>query len=213
MATHKRIDGDYVVTTINPEDYFFITTHTVEITGNLNVIGNITYIETTELKVDDPFITVAANNSGNLGTALFPNQGLVAQTSSNTFAGLRFDNTANTWQISPSVDAAGAPIDAYANLSTGNVAAGGANTNIQFNDSGSFGGNADFSFDKTVSRVTLQGHQIFGNIGTAPGVTANAVAVYHNAQGMGGTGLFVRSPSVEDELVSKTKAIVFGIIF
>jgi hypothetical protein len=62
-------------------------------------------------------------------------------------------------------------------------------------------------------KVTLQGHQVFGNIATAPAAVANSVAVYHNAKGSGGTGLYVKSPSVEDELVSKSKAIVFAIIF
>ena len=53
----------------------------------------------------------------------------------------------------------------------------------------------------------------FGNIATAPTAVANSVAVFHNAEGSGGTGLYVKSPSVEDELVSKSKAIVFAIIF
>jgi hypothetical protein len=37
--------------------------------------------------------------------------------------------------------------------------------------------------------------------------------VYNKAVGSGGTGLYVVSASVDDELVSKSKAIVFGIIF
>jgi hypothetical protein len=59
----------------------------------------------------------------------------------------------------------------------------------------------------------LNGVQTYGNIGTAPSAVANTVSVYHNALGSGGTGLYVKSPAVEDELVSRTKAIVFGIIF
>ena len=92
--------------------------------------------------------------------------------------------------------------------------AGGANTNIQFNDGGTaFGGTANLTFDKTSNKVTLQGHQVFGNIGAAPANVANSVAVYNNAVGSGGTGLYVQSTSVSDELVSKSKAIVFAIIF
>lgn len=214
MATYKRIDGDYNITTINSLDNVLITTHSVKVFGNLDVVGNVTYIDTTELRVNDPFITVAANNTGVVANALFQDQGLVAQTSSNTFAGLRFDNGNLTWQISPSVYANGDPIVAYANISSGSTGVpGGANTNVQYNDSGTLGGNANFSFDYATAKMTLNGHQVLGNIGIAPSSVANSVAIYHNEQGSGGTGVYVKSATVEDELVSKTKAIVFGIIF
>lgn len=215
MATYKRIDGDYNITTVNSNDYVNITTHTVKVYGNLDVVGNLTYIETTELRVDDPFITVAANNNGTLGTAAFQNQGLIAQTSATTFAGIRFDNLANTWQISSDVYANGDPIASYANLVAGSGATppGGADTDVQFNDGGNFGGTGNLTFDKTANKLTLLGHQVYGNIGAAPSPVANAVAVYNNAVGGGGTGLYVKSAAVNDELISKTQAIVYSLIF
>ena len=171
MPTQKRIDGDYVITTINPPDDVIVNTNTMVINGNLDVVGNLTYIETTELKVDDPFITVAANNTGTLGTATFQEQGLVTQTSANTFAGLRFNNSTQTWQISPSVDANGAPLSAYVTLDTGGTGTPGApSTSIQFNASGVFAGNAALTFDVANAAVVLQGHQVFGNIGTNKGL-------------------------------------------
>jgi hypothetical protein len=217
MSTTKRIDGDYNIISITPSDgdNVNITTHSVNITGNLSVQGNVTYIDVTELTVDDPFITVAANNSGTIGTATYQQQGLVTQTSASTFAGLRFNNTTLTWEISPSVDGNGAPITAYQAIGTA-VSSGvaGPVRSIQFHDVGSvFGGNVNYSFDVANSKVSLTGHQVFGNIGTAPTAVANSVAIYKNAEGSGGTGLYVKSPSVEDELVSKSKAIVFAIIF
>jgi hypothetical protein len=205
MATHKRVDGTYYIETINNVDNVEITTHTVKVFGNLDVQGNITYIDTTELDITDPFITLAANNTG-----LYSNVGILAQKSSgpNTYASLRWNTTSGTWQVSPDNST-------FVNIATGNVATtpGGANTNIQFNNVGSFGGNVNYSFDVANAQVTLQGHQVFGNIATAPSAVANSVAVYHNAQGSGGTGLYVKSPAVQDELVSKSKAIVFAIIF
>ena len=53
----------------------------------------------------------------------------------------------------------------------------------------------------------------YGNIGSTPLAVSNSVVVYNKAVGSGGTGLYVVSSSVNDELVSKSKAIVFGIIF
>jgi hypothetical protein len=205
MATHKRVDGTYYIETINNVDNVEITTHTVKVFGNLDVQGNITYIDTTELDITDPFITLAANNTG-----LYSNVGILAQKSSgpNTYASLRWNTTSGTWQVSPDNST-------FVNIATGNVATtpGGANTNIQFNNVGSFGGNVNYSFDVANAQVILQGHQVFGNIATAPSAVANSVAVYHNITGSGGTGLYVKSPLVQDELVSKSKAIVFAIIF
>lgn len=208
MSTYKNTSGDYYVTLAQG-------TGTMYLYGNLDVVGNVTYIETTDLKIDDPFITVAANNSGTIGTAAYQHQGMVAQTSSSTFAGLRFDNGSLTWQVSPSVEANGAPITAYATLASAAASSpGGPNASIQFNNVGNtFGGNANYSFDVANSKVTINGHQVFGNIGAAPTSVANSVAVYNNAVGAGGTGLYVKSASVDDELVSKSKAIVFSIIF
>ena len=205
MATHKRVDGTYYIETVNSDDNVEITTHTVKVFGNLDVQGNITYIDTTELEITDPFITLAANNAG-----IYSNVGILAQQTSSpdVYASLRYNVTAGAWQISTDNST-------FANIvtGTGTTPPGGANTNIQFNSAGTFGGNVNYLFDVANSKVTLQGHQVFGNIATAPTAVANSVAVFHNAEGSGGTGLYVKSPSVEDELVSKSKAIVFAIIF
>jgi hypothetical protein len=88
----------------------------------------------------------------------------------------------------------------------------GSNRNIQFNNSGSFAGNANFSFNFANSQVTLTGSQAFGNTAT-PANVSNSVTVYSNAVGSGGTGLYITSSAAADELVSKSKAIVFAIIF
>jgi hypothetical protein len=205
MATHKRVDGTYYIETLNNIDNVEITTHTVKVFGNLDVQGNITYIDTTELDITDPFITLAANNNG-----AYSNIGILAQKTSgpNTYASLRWNTNSGTWQIS-------SDNSTFVDIASGNTSTtpGGTDTDIQFNNVGAFGGNVNYKFDVANARVTLQGHQVFGNIATAPTAVANSVAVFHNAEGSGGTGLYVKSPSVEDELVSKSKAIVFAIIF
>ena len=218
MSTYKRIDGDYNIISINPSDgdNVNITTHTVNITGNLDVAGNVTYINTEELTVDDPFITVAGNNTGNISTAAFQEQGLVAQTSSNTYAGIRFNNSTLGWQISPSVDSDGAPLSAYQPIGTstaGNV--GGPLGSIQFHDAGNvLGGTAELSWDNTAKQLTLQGQVELGNIGSAPTPVANSVIVYHReSSGVGGSGVYALSTTQDVELIDKQAALVYSIIF
>ena len=208
MATYKRIDGDYAITTLNSADNVTITTHTLEVVGNLDVSGNLTYINVTELNIQDPFILLNASNTGSYAS----NSGVLTHTAASTFAGIRYNATATQWEISSSTDTTGLS-GTWSAIATGNATVGGANTQVQFNDGGSFGGNANLTFDKATSKFTVLGHTVLGNIGTTPIATANAAALYNKAVGSGGTGVYVKSSTVDDELVSKSAAIVFAIIF
>jgi hypothetical protein len=199
MSTYKNTSGDLTMTGDGGLATLTINYAEAIINGNLTYTGNLTTV--------DDFIVVAANNTGTI-----TDMGLLAQTGPTTFAGLRYDTTANMWQISSSVYGNGGPITSYANIATGNATVAGANRNIQFNNSGSFAGNANFSFDFANSRVTLTGSQAFSNTAT-PANVSNAIVLYGNSVGSGGTGLYVTSTSAADELVSKAKAIVYSIIF
>jgi hypothetical protein len=200
MALYKNISSDWYISVDSGVG-------TIYIDGNLDITGNVTYVS--EIAVNDAFIVVAANNTGTVTS-----MGLVATRVANTsFAGLRYDATANAWQISTSVAANGAPIAAYANIAGGGAGTvGGANTQIQFNDAGAFGATANLTFDKTTNRLTLSGHQALANVAT-PANVANAVVIFSNAVSAGGTGVYFTSAAAADELVSKSKAIVFSIIF
>jgi len=201
MATYKNISSDWYITVDSGQG-------TIYIDGNLDVAGNITYVS--DIAVNDAFIIVAANNTGTVN-----DMGLVATKVANTaYAGLRFDVSANAWQISSSVYGNGVPVAAYSNiLTTGSPAvAAGSNTQVQFNQGGVFGASANLTFDYGNNKLTMLGYQVFGNTAT-PANVANAVALYSNITGSGGTGLYFTSSSANDELVSKSKAIVFAIIF
>jgi hypothetical protein len=201
MATYKNISSDWYITVDSGQG-------TIYIDGNLDVAGNITYVS--DIAVNDAFIIVAANNTGTVN-----DMGLVATKVANTaWAGLRFDVTANAWQISSSVYGNGVPVAAYANILTAGspAVAAGSNTQVQFNQGGVFGASANLTFDYANSGLTINGYQILGNTAT-PANVANSVALYSNVTGSGGTGLYFTSASANDELVSKSKAIVFAIIF
>ena len=196
---YKNTSSDYTITVNNGVGTFTINANTV-------FNGNVTY--SVPATTTFAFLTVAANNSGNI-----TDMGLLAQKGPSTFAGLRFDTTANTWQISNAVNADGSAITSYANIGTSSLAVGGSNTQVQFNQNSALGASANLIFDYANNILALQGVEVLGNIGTSPSVPSNAVALYNNTIGGGGTGVYVLSSSVDDELVSKSKAIVYGIIF
>ena len=178
----------------------------MNVNGNLNVAGNITYV--TDIAVNDAFIIVAANNTGTV-----TDMGLVATKTTGSYAGLRFDVSANAWQVSSSVNLDGSPVATYVNIATGNASVAGANTQLQFNDGGAFGGSANLTFNKVTNVLTLQGTQTLGNVGSTPSSVANSVVIYNKAQGGGDTGLYVVSSTADDELTAYKKAKLLSIIF
>jgi len=202
MSTYKNTSGDLILTGNGG-----LATLTV---NYANTIFNGSFTYTGNLTTTDDFIVVAANNTGAI-----QDMGLLAQTGTDTFAGLRFDTVANTWQISSSVTSAGVPITAYTNLTSGTTGIPGGNVaEVQLNNGiGGFTANATFQYDTANSQMILVGYQTYGNIGYTPSYAGNGVAVYNNTMGSGGTGLYVKNSSVDDELVSKSKAIIYSIIF
>ena len=201
MATYKNISSDWYISVDSGVG-------TIYVDGNLDVAGNITYVS--DIAVNDAFIIVAANNTGTVTS-----MGLVATRVANTsFAGLRYNSTANAWQISTSVSANGAPVAAYANIATGTATVAGANTQVQFNDSGAFGATANLTFDKSINQLTITaGSQRLGNIGTAPAAVANSAVLYNLAPNLGASGVYARTTSTEDELITAVRARLFSIIF
>jgi len=201
MATYKNISSDWYISVDSGVG-------TIYVDGNLDVAGNITYVS--DIAVNDAFIIVAANNTGTVN-----DMGLVAtKVANSSYAGLRFDVTANSWQISSSVSANGAPIAAYANIATGAVTVAGANTQIQFNDNNTFGATANLTFDKATNQLTVvAGSQRLGNIGTAPAAVANSAVLYNLAPDLGASGVYARTTTTQDELISAVRARLFSIIF
>ena len=200
-TSYKDVSGDYTLTCEGGVGIFTVNAANTIFNGNLTYTGNLTTV--------DDFIVVGANNTGAVA-----NLGLLTglNVTTNSYAGLRFNADVNAWQISANVYGNGAPNTAYANIATGNATVSGANTQIQFNDSNSFGASANLTFDKSTNRLTLTGHQALANVAT-PANVSNSVVIYSNVVSAGGTGLYFTSAAANDELVSKSKAIVFSIIF
>jgi hypothetical protein len=208
MTSYKRIDGDYYITTINPGDNVYIQSNTVDVAGNLTVSGNLTYINVTELNVTDPFILVNASNTGTYQS----NSGLLTHKTSSDYAGIRYNNNSGSWELSTSTGSSGTTGTWSPIASAGSIAAG-ANTQIQYNNGGALGANAAFAFDYATSRLTINGTTALGYTSVPPTSVANSATMVANIPGSGGTGIYFNNNSSQDELISKSKAIVFSIIF
>jgi hypothetical protein len=210
MSTYKRIDGDYSVSTLNAADNVLITTNTVKIFGNLDVGGNVTYINVDELNIRDPFILLNSSNTATYAA----NSGILTHRTTSDFAGLRWSNTANQWEVSASTDTTG-ETGTWVAIATGNVvsAAAGSNTQVQFNDNNNFGASAAFTFDQAANTVGLTGSLALADQILAPTPVASTSKIYANVPAAGDSGIYVSSTTVQDELASRRRAIAFGLIF
>jgi len=209
MKNFKRVDGDYTIQMVNTDDVLTLDSTTVEVTGNLEVLGNVTYINTEQLNVNDPFLALNDNEAASYSS----NAGILVHKTSTTYAGLRYNDNAGQWEISTGTDDAGetGSWQAIAGGGAGTVA--GANTQIQYNNAGAFGAEANFTYDQDTNQMTLDGSIALSDQGSVPSDIANATVLYANTAGSGGTGVYVVDGTTNEELVSKSKAIVFGIIF
>lgn len=208
MTSYKRIDGDYYIQTIDPPTQkVYIDTDTT-VTGNLTVQGNLTYINVDELNITDPFILLNASNTATYAA----NSGVLTHITSNTFAGIRYSDDSGVWELSVNTSSTGETGTWSPIVSSGSIAAG-ANTEIQYNDGGALGANAAFKFDYATSRLTLDGTLVLDYTTNTPSAVGNAATLTSSTPGSGGTGVYFNNDSNQDELISKSKAIVFSIIF
>ena len=188
-----NVSGDYIITCANGDGTFEVNAANILFNGNVTTIAN-------SITSDD-FITIAANNTG-----VLTSMGILGQTSTTTFAGLRFNTTANQWQISSSVTSSGAAIAPYLPIVAGNLQAGGSNTQVQFNNQGLFGGTTGLTFDYTSNRLGVAGNVVASNVNTTGlslsgnvlsvlnstsniATTANIVADYYIGNGSQLTGI------------------------
>ena len=136
------------------------------------------------MTVDGILIDVNDNRNSSSGTATALNANIANVSISGGSAGyyLQTDGVGTlTW-------AAGAG---------GGGSPGGSNTQIQFNDAGSFGGNSGLTFNKTTGLLSITGNVTGGNINTAGMISTtgnanigNAINVTGNVVGTGSVNSF-----------------------
>ena len=198
------------------EGYFIVN-------GNLLVQGTAIASNTTILETTAPFILAGENNTGPSNPTGYGNLGLVVQTGGGnvlpTYAAIQFNGNANVWQVSSNTASGNSgATGTYANILVEGTpitaSPAGSNTQIQFNNASVLGASAAFTFNTVGNALGINGKITLAHLASTPANVASNTVVYANSASSGGTGLyFVNSNNTQDELVSKSKAIVFGIIF
>jgi hypothetical protein len=214
MSTNKRISGDYNLETISGNVGI---TSDVVITGNLTVTGTSTEITSTDTAITDRVITL---NDGETGAGVTGGtSGLQIDRGTETDARIVFDESDDMWKI----DSGSGSLVAIATSSGGGIGI----TNVVEDTTPQLGGDLDVNGQSIISasngnivvapngsgELQIDGTAIRVENSSAPSAETGYNKLYAGTVSSGGSGLFFVNDDASDELVSKSKAIVYGIIF
>lgn len=216
MASVKRVSGDYEIVSVNKAtgDNVLVRTHTLTVDGNLTVVGSTTQVDVQQVTIEDPYITVGNNNDGTFNELGIE---VVKGPTNASKAGLRWNTAADRWEVSKD-NSTWEPIltsgGAFALIDDTNPTLGASlNTNgFLIYDAADVliaPGSSELSVDDTLKLP----HRL-----TDATAEEDYTKIYAKAMGAGGTGLYIScedesSTPVQEELVSKSKAIIYSIIF
>ena len=212
MSQTKRVSGAYTISATS-----FTLDNDVTVTGNLTVTGTTNSIETTNTRITDRIVTYNQGESGAGVTGQY--SGIEIERGSASNALLVFDEVTDTFQISTDGGSS------YTSLAT---TAGAGIANVVEDTTPQLGGDLDVNGKNIVSaasnediaiipsgtgKVTIEAGLKLNDQAITPTSAAGATILYADTASGGGTGLFFVDGSTSDELVSKSKAIVYGLIF
>lgn len=225
MSTVKRISGNYTITSIQSNANVTVNTHTMTVNGNLVVTGNTTTIQSNNISTYDPTISV----NGNLTASSSPfagNSGLEVIRGNQPTTALYWNETVKAWQITSNIN----NYSTYTNIATSGSASGTVNSGTATRLA--YYATTGTAVSDTTANLTWVSNSVLSVIGNVVSTsslinnklylktTSSSVAslsgnivVAAATPNSGGTGLYVNNTTTTDELVSKTKARKFAIIF
>ena len=223
MAETKRVSDQYT-----------ISAPSIIIDGNLTISGTTTSVETTNSTIKDNIIVLNNGESGSGVAGGSGTSGIQVDRGSLPDVAIRWNETTDEWQITTDGST-------YVAIQTSASSAGGVNGSVQYNSGGALAGDAGLTWDGynlVVGDVTVNSGSIGTNssnsdlelyangagrihlrsivkleneISDPSGVSGNNL-LYAKTPDVGNTGLFFANTTKSDELVSKSKAVFFGLI-
>ena len=213
MAKTERITGAYNLSATGGITLASDTT----VGGNLTITGTTTTISATNTEIKDRVIVLNDGESGAGVTGQYSGLEINRGSSDNAF--IVFDEVTDTFQISTDGGST------YDSILTG---VGSGLTSVVQDTSPQLGGDLDLNSFNIVSaqsnediqlvpngtgRVTIASALKLNDLGSAPASATGATLLYADTAAGGGSGVYFVDGSTSDELVSKSKAIVYGLIF
>ena len=224
MAETKRVSNQYT-----------ISAPSIVFDGNVTISGSTTSVETTNSFITDNIIEL---NKGETGAGVGNGigfSGIEIDRGTLPAVTLRWNESSLQWEIT-------ADGTNYSAITTGGVSgASGFDTSVQFNTGGDFDGDANFTYDGfnvNIGDTTINSGSIFTNSSNSdleiyasgagtihirsvvklenelsdPAGIPDNTQIYAKTPGTGATGVYFSTVDGTDELISKSKAVLFGLV-
>jgi hypothetical protein len=222
MSKSIRYNGDYSITATEATGNLSVTMHTMTVNGNLNVIGNIS--EVSNSAISDNFITLNKGEAG-AGVTLLT-AGLEVDRGSLPTTQIRWNEVTPTgprWEITndginwggiATLTASGSQFSLIEDLAPqlgGNLDTLGRTIFSSNNEVVVFG----MSAGNLVPAGTYGSGIAIQNTPIIPSAIADHTVIYTQDPQNGGTGLYITTTPanpVQEELISKAKAIAYALI-
>lgn len=212
MSHTQRFSDNYKLESIGGAGTVEIEATSLTVTGNLIVAGTNTAVNSTNLDIADN--TIVLNKGETHAGVTLGKAGIEIDRGTLTNTGLRYNDTSNKWELTHDGST-------WTYITTGdkinNVVeditpqlGGALDVNGQTITSAS---NGDIVVDPNGTGQLKINHAISLHNESDPSATADYNKLYAKTPSEGGSGVFFVNSTTSDELVSKTKAMVFALIF
>jgi hypothetical protein len=222
MASVKKFNGNLTIQTpvkTGTNANITLDTDFVIITGNLNVRGNTTVINSNIQTITDNILTLNSGETGNGVSTLGTTSGIEIDRGIAPGGNVRliWNESTSTWQVSGMTP--GAPGDGNQYLNIATTTGGTAISAVVEDPNPVLGGNLNvnnFTIYANVAAgtyVTLQGALNLKSANVTPTAAVGSTIFYASDTGAGQAGVFVVNPaSTNEELVTKRRAFGFSLI-
>lgn len=236
MNNVKRVNGNYIVDLADKNAHSVTIKGNTFIEGNLVASGNLTYVDSETIRLQDQFIEL---NLVDFSTEIDPEaaaqayygnppptamiSGLLVKVRhsetgfTGNFAGLRYNENIEAWQVAQ--DTSDGLDGSWSTLTTGGAVSGNI-FEVQLNDgSGSLTSRDTLKYDWTTgtlnvaNTVAVDGSVLLEEQVTPPLAETGVTKVYAQTPGAGESGVYITNDNNTDELITRRKAIVYGLIF
>ena len=222
MATVKRTSGNLIIQTptrTGVNSNITLDTDFVYITGNLNVRGNTTVINSNIQTITDNILTLNSGETGNGVSTLGTTSGIEIDRGIAPGGNVQiiWNEVTSTWQVSGMFPGSPGDGDQYLNIAT--TTGGTAISAVVEDPNPVLGGNLNVN-GRTIyanvaanTYVTIQGVMSIINANITPLLNAGTTVFYANAAGAGTAGLYVvNEQATNEELVTKRRAFGFSLL-
>jgi len=222
MASVKKFNGNLIIQTpvkTGTNANITLDTDFVIITGNLNVRGNTTVINSNTQTITDNILTLNSGETGNGVSTLGTTSGIEIDRGIAPGGNVRliWNESTSTWQVSGMTP--GAPGDGHQYLNIATTTGGAALSAVVDDPAPVLGGNLNVQ-NKTIyanvvanTYVTIQGVMSIINANITPLSNAGTTVFYAGTAGAGTAGLYVvNNQAANEELVTKRRAFGFSLI-